>query len=189
VALVQATCVTVLPVQAPAVQVCPLVHLVPQVPQLFASVLVSTQAPPQAVCPAVPQTQAPAVQVWPVPQVLPQVPQFFASVLASVQAPLQAVCPAVLQAQALFVHNNPAPQALPHLPQFWPSVAMFTQLVPHWVSPVAQVEPQAPCEQTCVEVQVVVQLPQCAPSDFVSMHMPLQSVSPSWQTQAPAVQD
>ena len=61
----------------PAVQVCPIAHERPHMPQLAVSVIVLTQAVPQRVWP-VPQAiipQTPAVQTWPVMQAVPHAPQ------------------------------------------------------------------------------------------------------------------
>lgn len=66
-------------VQAPALQLCPEVHLVPQAPQLFGSVMVFVHVPLHDVCPdpqVAPPEQAPLVQGWPVAHALPQLPQF-----------------------------------------------------------------------------------------------------------------
>ncbi len=67
--------------QAPAVQVCPDVHLRPQAPQSFGLVCVLTQptTPPQLISPDG-QLQTPAAQVAPGWQTFPQAPQLFGSV-------------------------------------------------------------------------------------------------------------
>ena len=72
--------------QTPAVQVCPVPHAVPQVPQLAESVCRLLQVPEHEVCP-VPQAHAPAVQVCPVPQALAHAPQLAASVCRFLQLP------------------------------------------------------------------------------------------------------
>ncbi len=69
---------------------------VPQVPQLFGSVLVLTQLLAQIVCPgghAVAVAHPPLMQVWPSEQVLPQAPQFEGSIAGTTQSPLQRSIP------------------------------------------------------------------------------------------------
>ena len=62
--------------QAPAEQTSPVVQVVPQVPQLFGSIIVSAQAVPQTMEPPGQLTlHLPVEQIWPVGQALPQVPQ------------------------------------------------------------------------------------------------------------------
>jgi hypothetical protein len=41
---------------------------------------------------------------------------------------------------------------------------------------------QIPPEQTSLPLQTVAQLPQWAESDVKSLHVPLQSKKPAWQT-------
>jgi hypothetical protein len=86
--LVQQVPVQVRPlVQAhsPPAHACPVGHLLPHLPQLAASVCVSTQAPRQSAFPAG-QTHCPALQTWAPLQAWPQVPQFALSVRTLVQA-------------------------------------------------------------------------------------------------------
>lgn len=69
---------SVVVVHAPALQVCPEVHLVLQTPQLFGSVMVFVQVPLHDVCPgrhAAAPEQDPLVQGCPVAHALPQLPQ------------------------------------------------------------------------------------------------------------------
>jgi hypothetical protein len=75
------------------------------------------------------------------------------------------------------------PQAVPQPPQSVSLPVVSTQLDPHSVSPVSQLELQAPLLQTCPDWQVVEQLPQCVASD--ATQEPLQSISPVWHWQAP----
>ena len=85
--------------QAPNRHCVPLPQTVPHLPQFFASVFMSVQAPLQAVWP-VGQVQAPLTQVAPVAQALPQAPQLVVLARMSLQAPPQSPCP-VGQMQAL----------------------------------------------------------------------------------------
>ncbi len=80
-----------------------------QPPQLFGSVVVSTQVPLQSV-PDV-QVQAPATQVSPpaVLQACPQLPQLLTSVAVAVQLPLQAVWPPEQAAQLLALQVSRPP--------------------------------------------------------------------------------
>jgi hypothetical protein len=70
------------------------------------------------------------------------------------------------------------PQVVPQPPQFALLVLGSTQLDPHSVSPLSQLEVQEPLLQTWPVWQVVEQLPQCVASD--ATHEPLQSMSPVW---------
>ena len=78
---------------APLLQTCPLLHLLPQLPQLL--VFEATQEPLQDKSP-VEQAHIPLVHVWPDLQTLPQLPQFWLSVCAFTQDPLHSIWP-VLQ--------------------------------------------------------------------------------------------
>ena len=62
----------------PAVQVSPLAQRLPQLPQLFGSLVTGMQAPLQAASP-LGQSQLPWVQVAPVAQTVPQPPQLSGS--------------------------------------------------------------------------------------------------------------
>lgn len=70
----------------PALQVCPIAHTRPHIPQLFRSVCVftHTEGIPQAVCPEG-HTQRPAEQLCPVGHALPQAPQFALSICVLTQ--------------------------------------------------------------------------------------------------------
>ena len=73
-------------------------HTSPQPPQLFLSLAVVVQVPPQQVCPlAQPpvavQTQLPLLHAWPLGHECPQAPQLLASLLVFRQVPPQFVCP------------------------------------------------------------------------------------------------
>lgn len=61
-------------VHLPLVHVCPAPHTTPQAPQLFASVLVSTQLLPHGV-PPLEHAHLPAVHTRPLAQTFPQAPQ------------------------------------------------------------------------------------------------------------------
>jgi hypothetical protein len=89
-------------VQLPLVHLRPPLQVVPQPPQLAASVLVLTQLVPHSV--PVLHWHLPAAHDCPLPQLLPQAPQLAALVCVSVQVLLHTVCPAA-QAQALFTHD------------------------------------------------------------------------------------
>ena len=77
--------------QTPATQVIAAPQIIPHTPQLFTSVWVSVQVPPQSVNPfATSQTHIPR-QVSPALHVVPQAPQFAGSVAVSTQTPPQSV--------------------------------------------------------------------------------------------------
>jgi hypothetical protein len=76
-------------VQVPAAH-WPLSHTVPQVPQLFGSIDVSTHAPSQLTSGAE-HVQEPFTHVCPAAQALPHEPQFMTFALTSTHAPLQLV--------------------------------------------------------------------------------------------------
>ena len=73
------------PVQAPAVQVCPGWHMVPQLPQLLTCVR-SAHPFGQTDKPAG-QVHTPPTQPAPATQTLPQLPQLFGSLAMSTQIP------------------------------------------------------------------------------------------------------
>jgi hypothetical protein len=69
------------------------VHLVPQAPQLLASVDVFTHAPLQSVCPEEQPVQEPLMHETPEAQVCPQEPQLFVSVCSLTHAFEQRLSP------------------------------------------------------------------------------------------------
>jgi hypothetical protein len=165
-------------------------HLAPQAPQLFSSVLGSTQAPPQASCP-VGQAQVLgelggcATQVAPVAQAFAHDPQCCTLVVMSTQAPFVPQAPSpVLHWQAPSKQNWSAGHAWPQLPQFAELPVVSTQELPHCVS-----EPQPlahwPPEHTMPFAHRVPQAPQFAGSDVVSVQAPEHDVCPVRQPQAP----
>jgi hypothetical protein len=105
--------VTLTPVQAPLLHVCPLPQVCPQVPQLLVSAWVFRQVPLQEVCPdaqvipgagvpvvrdvdgiaIIPAVQTPLLQYWEALQVLPHRPQLLESTKVFRQAPPQVVWP------------------------------------------------------------------------------------------------
>jgi len=148
------------PLQAPAEQVSPDLHFLPQEPQCEASVLVFTQAPEHLVSvflhvagvmePFIelePPLHAPAEQVSPVLHFLPHEPQCEASVLVFTQAPEHFVSVFLHVAGVIepFIELEPPLQApaaqvspdlhfLPHEPQCEASVLVLTQEPEHLVS-------------------------------------------------------
>jgi hypothetical protein len=75
--------------QAPLVQLWPVVHAMPHMPQLAALVIKSTHAPEHAVVPALHvAVHAPVEQTRPAVHALAQPPQFAGSVLGSTHAVL-----------------------------------------------------------------------------------------------------
>jgi hypothetical protein len=185
-------------------------QLLSQLPQLFGSLVMSTQVPSQEdseppplpplppPLPLLPPSQAAAPPHWPMAQVmplqlLPQVPQLFGSLSVSTQLPLQQ--PGVV----------PASQALLQVPQFETSFDMSVQPVapqqpgvvkPSWL----QSSPQKPQfalslfgseqveEQHWPASQTLPHLPQLFWSSEVSSQLPLQqaaTVSPCWVQSVP----
>ena len=71
-------------VQAPFTQACPAPHAVPQAPQFWKLICVSTHWLPQAVVP-VGHAHLPAMQLRPLPHLVPHVPQFCESLEVSTQ--------------------------------------------------------------------------------------------------------
>jgi hypothetical protein len=129
----------------PLQQLCPGVQRVPHAPQLFTSVCVFAQVPPQGI---VPDTQGsvhvPIEQLCPAVQRVPHMPQLFTSVCMFTHASAQLVkgmgqvkphMPMV-QVAVPFVG---AVQARPHMPQFAVLVFVLTQVVPHVVDGAMQV--------------------------------------------------
>jgi len=107
------------PVQEPPTHTSLELHVLLQVPQCKASVLVSVQVPgtpPHTVGNPVGQVHVPATHAAPVGHARPHPLQFFASVDRSTHAPAHAVSPgAHVHAPAL--HTWLGVQTLPHAPQ------------------------------------------------------------------------
>ena len=128
-------------------------HWLPQKPQLFLSVFLSTHAFVQQICVPVhvapPQEQLPLVHVWLPVHFLPHWPQLAASVSRFLQPLLQQESPAA-HAWPLFPEHpqrpitqsgdGPGRQALPHCPQLLVSVLVSVQtLLQHaWAPQCAQ---------------------------------------------------
>lgn len=109
--------VTAAPPQTPPEQLWPVGQMLPQLPQLFTSVMTLVQTPLHTGEPSL-HIQLPAEQVCPAAQTLLQPPQLRGSLRGLVQPPLQSVSPAShCAAQALRLHTSPGAQALLHAPQ------------------------------------------------------------------------
>jgi uncharacterized membrane protein YgcG len=157
----------------------------PQPPQFIASVMGSTQTPPQEVSPVmhiIVLRQVPIMQAWPAEHALAQEPQLAASVLVSTQVAPQRVWPI---AQSGGRHEpalqlSPAAQALPQAPQFIASDEVSMQAAPQRCCPIGHIisSAQAPMRHTCVPMHAVPQAPQLAEFDWTSTHMPPQRISP-----------
>jgi hypothetical protein len=120
-------------------------HTLPQRPQLFVSVSVSMQAPPQAVCPAGQSgTQVLIEQRSRAAQARPQAPQLVMLEVVSTHAPPQRIWPAAqgaLQVPALQV--SPAAQARPQAPQFAMSACVSTQVPAQFKRPAGHMTPES----------------------------------------------
>jgi hypothetical protein len=148
--------------QLPPAQTCPAGQTLPQVPQLFGSLAVVTQAPPQEVWPeAQVLLQRPPVQTWPSAQTMPHRPQWpgslarFAHWGGEPHETLPTGQPQVLLAQTI-----PPVQRIPQPPQLLASEVRSTQALPQFLSGAAQLPVQPPWLQTWPEVQAVVHEPQ-----------------------------
>lgn len=148
----------------------------PQPPQLFGSLVTSTQPmlPPQSIAPAS-HTHAPDTHEPEGPQLLPQEPQFCASFdrFAQVFCAMQATSPAGQALQAPLMHICPARHSLPQPPQFIGSLETSTQPVAQVMSPGSHV--QAPLMQVAPTKQPLPHTPQLASSTAGSTHTPLHS--------------
>ena len=107
------------PVQLPLLQVWPLPHLLPQVPQ-FAVLVMSTQLPLQYFWVEDAQLQEPLTQDWPDGQALPQEPQSIGFVL-ELQVLSEHLVPDVQVEEQLpsLLQTSPLAQAVQLLPQCW----------------------------------------------------------------------
>jgi hypothetical protein len=154
---------------------------VPQAPQLFESVLASTQVPfcaGHCVRPE-PQTHRPELQVEPVPpQALSHSPQLLGSVASNAQPVVQVTCD-VGQVHTPASQLAPGLQTFPQLPQLNSSVARSTQAPPQ-VSGVAVGHEQTPLAQTPCVAHFEPQAPQCVASVLRSTHASLQAVLSQW---------
>jgi hypothetical protein len=72
-------------------QTVPVVHALPQAPQLALSVCVLTHTPPQSVMPGPQSPQTPAEHCWPIGHAWPHMPQLLLSVCVLVQTPPQPI--------------------------------------------------------------------------------------------------
>jgi hypothetical protein len=131
------------------------------------------------------QAQVPLRQSWPAAQAWPHAPQSCGSLLVSTHAAPHEVSPAA-QAHMPPVHVSVPPQAWPQPPQFCGSVDVFTQLCPHRVKPAVHMPTQVPISQSgIVAPQTCPHMPQLDGSLASDRQIPLQSVVPSGQAQAP----
>jgi hypothetical protein len=180
--------------QAPAMHAWPAGQLLPHIPQLALSVMVSAQeATPIAVQRVCPEGhaggwQTPIAQVSPAAQAVPQAPQLAVLVARSKHigagaVGAQSVCPVGHirgATQAPAVHDWPAGQALSQRPQWLLSVLVLTQPPPQSVWPVMQVIAGAhiPARHTSVAEHARSHIPQCSGLVCVSTQPPPQTISP-----------
>ena len=109
----------------------------PQVPQLFASVVVLTQAPAQADSVAG-HWQTPLMHEAPVAQTRPQLPQLFTSDWSGMHDPPQEASPRGQAEQDPPLQSGVAVmQACPHCPQFVASVIVSVHVPSQFVFPSA----------------------------------------------------
>ena len=191
--------------QMPAVQLAPVGQVVPQVPQLPASVCGSTQNPPQQELEAqssskpqaAPRTSRVAMQVPVKPSQMPEQQ----SALAAQPAPssvqqaspeVAQVCVRGSQQRSLAAPQTAPPLSQAHLqslPRVCPTGQGATHRPPQAVNPMLHVTPQTPLVQVVVPFAVWGQrLPQ--PPQFLGSvaktsgvrHAPLQAVAPTGQT-------
>ena len=107
------------PAQLPLLQVWPLLHLLPQVPQ-FAVVVMSTQLPLQYISEEEPQLQLPLTQDWPDGQALPQEPQSIGLVLELQVLSVHLVPEVQVEEQVpSALQTSPVAQTVQLLPQCW----------------------------------------------------------------------
>jgi hypothetical protein len=165
----------------------------PQVPQLFSSLSLSTQAPgpvPQTDVPAG-HVQLPMVQVAFVGQTVVQSPQCSSSVWKLTHAVGQASGSVPGQLQVLATQTSlVSGQTLRQLPQFDASLVVFTQRGQRRSAQGVALasQPHAAPEQV-PRPQDWSQPPQWGALVWVSTHAPPQSVSPVGHSQAPATQE
>lgn len=107
-------------------QLCPIGHALPHIPQLALSDCVLIHVPLQSRCPAA-QPHAPAVHPWPAGHAVPQAPQFARSVCKFAHNLPQSDWPAA-HTHVPAVQVCPAPHAVPHAPQFIMLVAVSTHV-------------------------------------------------------------
>jgi hypothetical protein len=110
----------------------------PQPPQLFGSLVVSTQPEPHET--PVVHTHMPPVHVRPVPHAVPHAPQFMESIVGSTQPPLHIMRGEVqLATQVVPEQSGVAPpHAFAHEPQCIGLFITFTHAEPQSISPTAQ---------------------------------------------------
>jgi hypothetical protein len=136
-------------------------HPASHFPQVFTSVVVSVQVPPQS--------------VWPVGQGPP--PSF-------IPASPPAALPPSIARHFPAEHTWPLAQALLQAPQSRLLVMTFTQLLLQDVRPVPQADLQAPAVQVEPAAHTFAHFPQLLLSELVVTHWPLHAVVPFWQVAA-----
>jgi hypothetical protein len=169
--------------QAPAPQIIPPVHLIPQPPQLLLSVCRFTHALAQSCRPG-PQPGAHVpLEHASVPHTTLHVPQLFGSKLVFVHAPLQSV-PPFGHEQALFAHVSPPVHLTPQAPQLFASPVVSTHAPPQSVSMFGQTAIwHTPSTQASPTAHVTLHAPQSLKVAWVSTQAPLQNVRPAGQVQ------
>jgi hypothetical protein len=108
-------------------------HTVPQAPQLFGSVVTSTQVSPHALVPAGHEHVFAAHSLPPV-HFVPHPPQLAGSLVVSTHAPVQLVSapqPVAVVTHWPELHTSPAPHAVPHAPQLLGSLRVSVHVAPH----------------------------------------------------------
>jgi hypothetical protein len=145
---------------------------VPQPPQLFASVDVSTHVPPHRSS-GVAHWHDPDRHVVPPPQTWPQAPQLELSELRSTHPPLHTLRGDVqLALQAPELQTWVPVHAVVQLPQWLGSLVGSTQVPPQEMLPLGHTP--ALLEQICVAPHAIPQVPQFDASLVKSTHAPLQ---------------
>lgn len=178
------------PDQPPSAPVCvhlplrqdwPAPHTVPHEPQLFPSVCVFEQVPPQLVGVWLEQMQLPPEQTRLLPQLTEHMPQLALSVLRLAQLLPHAVYPDAQLAELLThvpapLHLSPLAHAVPQPPQFVALSFRLTQfpwppkeMPPHCVRPVGQAH--VPLLHATPPEQMVPHVPQLRLSVDVSTHV------------------
>jgi len=178
-------------------------QVVPQSPQLFLSLVRSTQPPPHAARPWLqPAEHVPWLQTSPAGQRLPHAPQFCTLVASVSQTlppppppippPAQDVWPSG-HAHVPLTQLPPRAHVVPHFPQSFALVSVSTHAVwpmptEHAVRPAAQPAAHTPFAHCWFAAQRMPQPPQFCALDDVSMHWLLQVVRPPPHAQTPATQ-
>jgi hypothetical protein len=155
-------------------------------PQLLASVAVTTHAPLHSVWPGGQPAHAPFVQLCPWAQRRPHAPQLAVLLVVFAHWPPHSISPAP-HTHIEPTQVRPPVQTTAQAPQLLELVAVFTHAVPHWTVPAGHELTQPAGLHSWPAAHALPHAPQFAMSAVVSTQTPLHRVLPAGQAHWPRV--